>query len=282
MNDPLAHQPRDLKTALEMLRRPNTRAVAGCTDYMVQSAGMDPKPVLVDLLRLPELQGITVADGVVSIGAATTFTTLKAHPVIVAQLPTLSEVSGTIGAWQIQNRATIGGNIANASPAGDSLPVLLSLGASLTLVSSDGERSIPYSDMHVSYRQTALKAGEIIQSIQIPLPPSNAQMVLKKVGTREAQAISKILIAFYAEVENNTFVRIRIGAGSLGPVPLRLGKTEAMLMGQNIDKKLARAAAASARQAVTPIDDVRSTATYREAVLGQVIQRMVMNAQTKI
>ena len=274
------HSPRRLSEALRILAdSPGAMPVAGCTDLMVvDHATGRHHAAVVDVLKLPELRGIHLSDAGLDIGAATTFTQLRGDAQIRAHAPILAEIAGTIGALQIQNRATLGGNIANASPAGDSLPVLLALGASLVLAGPTGEREVPYDAFHLGYRKTALRPGELITRVRIPKAGADAFTAVKKVGTREAQAISKVLVAFYAETAGGRLGEVRIGAGSVAATPVRLRDTEALITGQRVTDGLARDAAETARREVTPIDDVRSSAPYRHFALGQVVLRMVMEA----
>ena len=276
-----AYQPRSLSEALDLLgdRDLGPVPVAGCTDLMVVDHAEGRLQVAdVDLLGVPELHGVQTTESYVDIGAACTFTELRNDPAVCRELPILAEASATIGGWQIQNRATLGGNIANASPAGDSLPVLLALSAELVLASTRGRRTIPYVAMHTGYRQTALLPGEIIARVRIPRPRSGAVQLYRKVGTREAQAISKVAVAFSARRIEGRLVRTRIGAGSVAATPIRLLGAEQAVEGLIPAGETAERAARFARSEVRPIDDVRSTAEYRRFVLGRVVRRMVLAA----
>ncbi len=158
------------------------------------------------------------------------------------------------------------------------MPVLLALDAELVLVGPAGERTLPYARFHTGYRKTALERGELIARIRIPLPPSDAFQGLRKLGTRRAQAISKVVVAIVAERAAGRFGAVRVGAGSVAPVPLRLGRTEALLRGAKIDERAAARAAACAREEVKPIDDVRSSAAYRAWALGRMVEALVLQA----
>lgn len=275
-----AHSPKKLAVALKLLGAEGTEAVAvaGCTDLMAADhAGGVIRPEVVDISRLPELRGIVLKDGWLDIGAATTFSELRKDEDVLEHFPILAEVSGTIGGWQIQNRATIGGNIANASPAGDSLPVLLALDAELTLASSDGERKVRYSDMHRGYRKTKLRSGELITRVRLPIPLRRMVQVFRKVGTREAQAISKVVIAFTADVEDGRMHHARIAAGSVAATPVRLRKAEKACEGKLVGVVTADEVAGIARGEVKPIDDVRSTGAYRSHIVERIIRRIIIN-----
>ncbi|MDP6762344.1 MAG: FAD binding domain-containing protein [Planctomycetota bacterium] len=254
------------------------RAIAGCTDVLASdaAAGRVP-PAVVDLSRLAELRDIRTAGEEIDIGAAVTFAELRADRLVRRHLPALAEAAATIGAWQIQNRATLGGNAANASPAGDSLPVLLALGARLDLASAAGARSLAYDDFHLDYRRTALGPGELIVRLRLPVPPPGSVQRFEKVGTRSASAISKVVVAFAARRRGACIEGVRLAAGSVGPVPRRLEAAEAVLEGATPATGLAEAAAAAAAAEVRPIDDVRSTAAYRRWVLGRLVRRWVLD-----
>lgn len=275
-----AFRPASIAEALRILGDPGRGAVAiaGGTDLLVPGAPALRRPpdAVVDLLGVAELQGIRVAGGCLDIGAACTFTRIRRDPEVRERLPALAAVAATIGGWQIQNRATIGGNIANASPAGDSLPVLLALGARLLLHGPSGVRAVDYEGFHTGYRRTALAAGEIIARVLVPLPGDGAVALFRKVGTREAQAISKIVVAFAARREGGVLRDVRVAAGSVAPVPVRLRAAEAALEGRPPSVEHATAAGDAARNEVNPIEDVRSTARWRRFALGNVVRRLAL------
>jgi len=270
-----AVRPTSLADALAALAEPSAVAIAGATDLMV-GEGLAEAPAVVDVLRLPELLGIRRTDTCFDIGAATSFSRIRGDLGLCDMFPILGQAAATVGGWQIQNRATLGGNIANASPAGDSLPVLLALDAELVIAGSGGERVLAYRDFHVGYRQTALEPGELIVRVRMPVPSPGVQR-FKKVGTRAAQAISKVVVAFAAESSAGTLTAVRVAAGSVAATPVRLTETEALLTGARPSAGLADRAAACASSEVTPIDDIRSTAAYRRHVIGRVVRRMTLS-----
>ncbi len=269
--------PRSLEEALRCLAEdPNLLPVAGGTDLMV--AQTDKDQGVIDLTRIPELRGIERAKKEWRIGATTTFSEVARSRLIRSVFPVLAEAASVIGGWQIQNRATLGGNIANASPAGDSLPVLLALDAVVIAAGPDGERRIPYSQFHVGYRKTALGPGEIIARIAVPDPPKRSIQLFRKVGTRKAQAISKVVVAMAARKVRSNLEDVRFGAGSVAATPVRLHEAERVCSGKRANESLAEEAANAAMSEVQPIDDVRSTADYRRFVLGRIVRRMVLKA----
>lgn len=270
--------PRSLDEALlQLTQTPDLRPLAGCTDLMVS----EPEdrldwPGVLDLRGISELRGIEWRGETLEIGAVTAFSEIRDSPEVRQSFPALAEAASRIGGWQIQNRASLGGNMANASPAGDSLPVLLVLDAQVVLVGPEGKRSVPYRDFHLGYRQTALGPGEIIGWVQLPKPPVGATQFFRKVGTREAQAISKVVVALLASVSDGQISDYRLAAGSVAEIPVRLTEVEEAMVGRALKPKVADLAGHLAAQAVRPIDDVRSTAEYRRFALAQVVRRMTL------
>jgi xanthine dehydrogenase small subunit len=277
----VALRPRSLEEAVRYLADdPGLVLTAGCTDLMVH-----PPEVLqrmervLDLLAIPELRGIRELDGSLGgleIGATTTFDEIRRSPAVRATFPALADAAGQIGGWQIQNRATLGGNMVNASPAGDSLPVLLVLDARIVVAGPDGFREIPYSAFHTGYRKTALEPGEIVARIRLPRPAPGTVQVFRKVGTREAQAISKVVVALAARIVDGRIADLRLAAGSVAATPVRLRAAEESVRRMPPGPEAAVRAGRAAADAVTPIDDVRSTAEYRRFALERVVRRMVL------
>ncbi len=246
--------------------------IAGGTDVMVlYAAGKLPARKLVNIGDLRELRRIEVTSSEARIGAGCTYTDLRQHSVIASEFPLLARAAAWTGGIANQNRGTLGGNIANASPAGDSLPVLLVYDADLILVSVRGERRIPYRTFHTGYKKTLLAPDELIHSICISKNLKGYISYAKKVGARNAQAISKVFLAALARISNTTIEDVRLAAGSVGPIPVRLAATERALAGRAIDNSLLEAAGNVMAQEVQPIDDIRSTAEYRTVVLRNLL-----------
>ena len=276
---PRAFSPATLTEAVRVLRRhPEAVPMAGCTDLMVRPPEdlVEMGPFL-DLTRIRALRGIRREEEGLRIGAAVTFTRIGRSRRVRAAYPILAEAASSIGSWQIRNRATLGGNMANASPAGDSLPVLLALDAVVVTVGPRGRREVPYARFNLDYRQVDLAPGEIIGWVKLPAPAANAVQRFRKVGTREAQAISKVVVAMSAERNGEGLRNVRFGAGSVAPTPVRLREVEAACEGGRPGPELADRAAEAAMDSVHPIDDVRSTAEYRRAILGRVVRRMILS-----
>ena len=273
-----AFAPKSLEeTLLRLAEHPDLRPLAGCTDLMV-SEPEDRRglPGVLDLQSVPELRGIEWRGGSLEIGAVTPFSEIRDSPEVQQSFPVLAEAASKIGGWQIQNRASLGGNMANASPAGDSLPALLVLEAQVVLLGPEGRRTVHYGEFHRGYRETALGPGEIIGWVQLPKPPEGATQLFRKVGTREAQAISKVVVALLASVSDGQISEYRLAAGSVAETPVRLTEVEEAMVGQSARAAVADQAGHLAAQAVRPIDDVRSTAEYRRFVLAQVVRRMTL------
>jgi CO/xanthine dehydrogenase FAD-binding subunit len=246
--------------------------IAGGTDVMVQyAAGKLPSRKLVSLWNLPELRRIEVSESELEIGAGCTYTDLREHEVVKREFPLLASAARWTGGIANQNRGTLGGNIVNASPAADSLPALLVYEAELILVSARGERRIPYTDFHTGYKRTLLAADELVRAICMPRRFSGYISYSRKVGARNAQAISKVCVAALALLGDEVVQDVRIAAGSVAPVPVRLRQTERLLMGKAIDASLAQQVRKTVAKEVRPIDDIRSTAAYRSAVLGNLL-----------
>ncbi len=251
--------------------------MAGGTDLLVQITGEigELPDRIIDIWRLDELRGITVEDDALVIGALTTYTDIRRSAEVRDHLPALADASATIGAAQIQNRGTLGGNAANASPAGDTLPILLAADAELVAGSARGERTIPAGEFWPSYRKTALADDELLVRVRFPIVPGR-QVRFRKVGTRRAQAISKVVMALaWRSDESGAWRDVRLALGSVAATPIRAPETEATMEGAQPTAETADAAARTLAQEISPIDDVRSTADYRRAVASRVLHRLI-------
>jgi CO/xanthine dehydrogenase FAD-binding subunit len=268
--DPRSYEirsPRDLREALDLLAAdPGLRLLAGGTDLMVlYAAGKLPAARMLDLWGIDALRGITVRDDEVALGALTTYTEVQEHPVLRAEFPMLVQAASETGGWAIQNRGTLGGNIANASPAADSPPALLAYGASVELIAAQGARTVPYERFHTGYKQTVLAPGELIGRVLLPRHQAGGRRhYYRKVGPRRAQAISKVCFAGCADLDAAGAPRaVRIALGGVAPVVVRCPRTEALLAQGERDEAALRASLVGE---ISPIDDVRSSARYRRAV----------------
>ncbi len=256
---------RSLSEAYSVLQaRPaGLRVLAGGTDFMVSlnaRVGIERVGHVLDIWRVPELRGISHADGMLRIGALTTYSELMRSELVLSKLPALAAVSREVGAWAIQNRGTLGGNVCNASPAGDTLPLLLACEARFVAGGPRGEREIASDSFFVGYRKTALAADELLLRVLIPDGP---RLVYRKVGTRKAQSISRTIVAVRGAGRE-----VRIAAGCVAPVPLRCRNAEqAVRDGGDVRAALERD--------IQPIDDVRATALYRSRVTANVLARLL-------
>lgn len=266
-------RPRDLDEAVATrAAHPDWMVLAGGTDLMV-NANHRPVPAgILDLWRLPGLGGITTSDGRITIGAGTTWSEVERHPDVRAQLLPLAQAAREIGALQIQARGTLGGNVGTSSPVGDSLPVLLALDATLVLAGPRGRREVPYRSFCTGYRKTELAADELIVAAVIPIPSAGTRTTWRKVGTRRAQSISKVMGAASITLDGSTVVDARVALGAVADRPIRVAEVEAAVRGLPL-AQAADAARTALRGAIRPIDDVRSTSTYRRDVAENIVAR---------
>jgi CO/xanthine dehydrogenase FAD-binding subunit len=254
--------PRTLRDALRMLREEGPlMPLAGATDlYVALNFGTLPATRFLNLWSLDQLRRITVRGEVLSIGALATYTAVIHSRLVRKRLPMLVRAAREVGGRQIQNRGTLGGNVANASPAGDTLPVLAAANAVVVLRSVDGERRVPFDRFYTGYRQSVRREDELIVALEVP--PVEGMQWFRKVGTRAAQAISKVVMA---AVRGREF---RVALGSVAPTVVRLPRTEQVLATGDLEL-----AARMLRDEIAPIDDLRSTADYRRDVAANLLRR---------
>lgn len=263
------HAPIDLRDALSIIaREPGMwRLLAGGTDLMVlKEARTLPPGKYLSVWGLPELRGIDVDDGTIAIGALTTYTDVLQHPELASDCPLLLDAARETGGVATQNRGTIGGNIANASPAADTPPALLVYDAELEIASVRGTRRIPYDRFHTGYKTMDLEKDEILKRIHVTRAHSGWTTMYRKVGPRRAQAISKVCFAAGADARGGILDDVRIALGSVAPTVVRCRTVENALRGRRLTPGLIAQAQALLLQDIAPIDDVRSTAAYRRRV----------------
>jgi len=275
--------PLELDEALEtMAREPGEwRPFAGGTDIMVlleQGKLADRK--FLSVARLKGLRGFALTDHHVTLGAMITYRQVQTTAVLKQEFPLLCRAAHETGGIATQNRGTLGGNIANASPAADSPPALLVYDAELELVSASGRRWVPYADFHLGYKRMDMRPEEVIRNIRLPRTKKSWRQSYRKVGTRRAQAISKVCFAGAAQVEGDRIKDARIALGSVAPTPLRCCKTEALLRGQPTREMIHEACHQLARE-IQPIDDFRSTARYRTRVAQGLLQEFLLGLMTQ-
>ena len=254
--------------------------IAGGTELMVAlNTGRLGSRSLISIQHLRELRFIRINANAVQIGAGTTFTDIRRNETIAGELPLLVQAASWTGSIANQNRGTIGGNICNASPAADSPPALLAYDATVTLLSVRGERTLPYSEFHLGYKKMDLESDEILYSVSVPRRYSEWRQYIRKVGTRNAQAISKTALACVALTEQQKIKEIRIGAASLADRPLRCMAVEDALRGSSLTadaiEETVRAGRAALIREAKPIDDIRSTAMYRSVVAANLLEEFL-------
>ena len=275
--------PASLDEALTLLgNEPGVwKPFAGGTDLMVLlEADKLPHRNYLNIWPLKELRGINIANDYVTLGTLTTYTDVQSDQVLRREFPMLCQAASETGGLAIQNRGTLGGNIANASPAADSPPALLAYDAEIELVSSSGSRWIPYDGFHSGYKQMDLRPGELLSHIRLPRTTSNLKHYYRKVGTRKAQAISKVCFAAVAQIENGRVMDARVVLGSVAPIVLRCKETENVIRGEVLDADTVKLARETLMREISPIDDVRSTAGYRLRVAANLLVDFLVTARS--
>ena len=261
-------------------RPPGLRVLAGGTDLMVQinaRVDLDNLGQILDIWGLHPLRGVELRGDKLIIGALTTYMDLIQSPLVRARFPALADVSREVGAWAIQNRGTLGGNVCNASPAGDTLPLLLAADAQFILGGPRGERAVAASDFFVGYRKTALAGDELLLRVEVPTQSRKPgeKVLYRKVGTRRAQSISRILLAVGANVVGKSLHNVRLAAGCVAPVPLRCRAAESALEGKQLDPEVLSSARDALEADIHPIDDIRGTAEYRRTASANVMEQLL-------
>jgi CO/xanthine dehydrogenase FAD-binding subunit len=258
--------PRDLSNTLALLTgEPGVwKPFAGGTDLMVLlEAGKLAHRKFLNIWNLMELRGIEVSPSHITIGALTTYSDVRRHEILTREFPLLCRAAAETGSIATQNRGTLGGNIANASPAADSPPALFVYDAELELVSANSARWLPYQGFWTGYKQIALRNDELVRAIRLPRQKDDWSYFYRKVGTRRAQAISKVCFAGAARTESGRIADVRIALGSVAPMVLRAIETEKVLRGERLAAAIVQQARETLAREIAPIDDMRSTARYR-------------------
>lgn len=273
--------PTELAEALAALSHTSPPEIlAGGTDLWPKwSAGQARPAHVLSLHRLADLRRIEPGRGVLRIGAMCTHADLQRSTEVRQACPALAEAAGTIGAVQVQNQGTVGGNVVNASPAADLPPPLIAAGTEVELASTGGTRRVPLDRFYTGYRQIDRRLDELLVAVIVPALPRGAREHFRKVGTRRAQAISKVVGGCRLELDDDgrSIAGAGIAFGSVAPVVLRLAALESWLVGRCADESTARGAEELARAAVTPIDDVRSSAAYRRHVVGRIVYGWILD-----
>ena len=258
--------PASLADALTLLKNePGVwKPFAGGTDLMVLlEAGKLVHRNYINIWGLHELRGIEATDTHITLGALTTYTDVQASPILRREFPMLCQAASETGGLAIQNRGTLGGNIVNASPAADSPPALLVYDAEIELVSTRGFRWAPYQGFHTGYKEMHIEPDELLARIRMPRNTVDMKHYYRKVGTRKAQAISKVCFAAVGKTNDEQIADTRIAVGSVAPIVVRCVQTENTLRRQKLDDATIQIACDTLVQEISPIDDIRSTAKYR-------------------
>ena len=275
--------PRSLPELVDLLaarseQGQETLLLAGGTDWYVERhvsplADTETFPLVADVTRVPELRGISLADGTLSIGAAATYLEIARSPAVASAAPLLPAMCRDVGAWQIQARGTLGGNLASGSPAADGVCALAALDTTVVLAGARGERKVPLGRYYTGYKRSVREVDEVVVRFEIRVPSPSARWVWRKVGARLAQAISKVALAGVAQVEGGRLTRLGLGMASVAPTVAFLPSVRALGLSRPL-ASIADADLEAATQAdVSPIDDVRSTAAYRRHVAGALVRR---------
>jgi CO/xanthine dehydrogenase FAD-binding subunit len=270
--------PGSLSEALGLLaREPGIwQPFAGGTDLMVLlEAGKLSHKRFLSLAKLEDLRGFETTADAITMGALTTYSDILKHPVLQSEFPLLCSAARETGSVATQNRGTLGGNIINASPAADSPPALLVYDAEIELVSTRAVRWVPYQGFHTGYKKMQLAPDELLRAIRLPRHAKAWKQYYRKVGTRKAQAISKVCFAGAALMEAGTIRDIRIALGSIAPTVLRAVKTEAVLRNAKVRPEIIVAAKETLAREISPIDDIRSTARYRLRVMQNLLEEFL-------
>ena len=245
---------------------------AGGTDLMVLlEAGRLQHSNYINIWPLGELHQIQVTENHITLGALTTYTEVQSSAILRSEFPMLCQAASETGGLAIQNRGTLGGNIVNASPAADSPPALLAYDAEIELTSTKSSRWIPYQGFHTGYKEMQMEPNELLTRIRLPRQTSNCLHYYRKVGTRKAQAISKVCLAALGRQEDHRISDIRIALGSVAPIVIRCVSTESQLRGKPLDAATINLARESLKKEIAPIDDIRSTAAYRLRVAANLL-----------
>ncbi len=272
------HRPASLQDALELLENYNGKAkpLAGGTDLIVQMRDRKAAPGhIVDLAHLKELDYIVADRELVRIGALTRIASIQGSELITRMAPILARATDQFASWQIRNIGTIGGNLCNASPAADTAPPLMVLGARVRTKSASRERDIPLEQFFEGPGQTALDPAELVTEVAFKAPTREAQWSYFKLGRRSGNTLSIVSLAATFDVDGGEMCRARIALGAVAPVPLRPKRTEAMLEGAKLDVETGIRAGELVAAEVAPISDVRASADYRTAMSSLLVRKSI-------
>ncbi|WP_437670991.1 FAD binding domain-containing protein [Sorangium sp. So ce131] len=260
---------------VEQELRPPLDVVAQGAAGPTADAGPGSPPLVIDVSRLADLRGISLAGDTLRVGAATTYLEMRRSDVILGRAPLLARMSRDVGAVQIQARGTLGGNLATASPAADGVAALAAYDATVVVQSVRGERRIPMSALQTGYKRTTRAPDEVIVAVEIALPEPGSPWYWRKIGARRAQAISKVALAAVAEVRAGRLSRLGLGMASVAPTTALLPHVRALCLSRPLAELTAAEVDAAVAQDISPIDDVRSTRAYREHCARGVVRELL-------
>ena len=269
-------RPKDVNEALGKLREAEVWPLSGGTNLFVDvRAGTIRPRVVLDIGFLQELRGLTYEKGLIEIGPCLTMTELANSPLIKWKAPLLGQSALSVGGPQIRNRATLGGNIASASPAADTVVALVSLGATVLLQSTKGVRKVLLEDLFVGPGQAKIEKDELLTRIFFKAPSSNERGFFYKLGRRNALSVAVVNLGILAKTDETTrkWESVRIVLGSVAPTVMRAKKAEALLSNRLVDENLVREAAKTAASECSPISDIRSSADYRRSMVEGLLER---------
>jgi CO/xanthine dehydrogenase FAD-binding subunit len=277
------YEPESLDEALKILDQTEAVPISGGTNMVVDlRSGRHSPPAIMDIHGLQELRGILEINGLVVVGGGVTIAELEKSPIITKHAHILWEAARSFANPLIRNRATIGGNLADASPAADTATPLLALGASLVLSNAGGSRVVPLDEFFVHVRKTTLQPNELITSLSWQIPPAASVGVYYKLGLRKADAISVVSLAVVLEADGDAIGRVRIALGSVAPKPIRVKTAEDVLKDRKLDDELIKKAARLAAETVFPITDVRASASYRYEMVETLTSRLLRQASSQL
>jgi carbon-monoxide dehydrogenase medium subunit len=276
-------QARTLPEAIAVLGQDEgTRIVAGATDFLVRwRQGLWKPRAVLSIQRIPGLDGVEYGEATgLSLGPLVSIRTLELHPLLQRHYPALSQAASTFAGVQIRNLATVGGNVCNASPSGDTLPALIAYAAECRLVGPEGERLVPLESFFMGPGRTALRPGEILVGLHLPPPPPRRGALYIKHSPRSAMDISTVGVAAMVTLEgqNDLCREVRISLGAVAPTVVRARSAEDLLRGQRLEAGLIQEAARLASEAARPIDDIRGTARHRRAIVEALTGRTLRSA----
>jgi CO/xanthine dehydrogenase FAD-binding subunit len=265
-----------VEEALELLAAGGGEAkvIAGGTDLLVNILeGLESPPALIDIGELTELKGIEEKEGLIELGPLVTHAEVEGSELLRKNAPVLVAACSEVGAVQIRYRGTIGGNIATASPSGDTVPAFYVLGATVVIRSGQGEREIAIEDFFTGVKRTVLEPGELIVKIRFPIPPESARTFFNKLGQRKALAIAKVSVAGYLDFKGGVVEEARIALGAVAPTVIRAEKAEQSLKGKELSEEVIAEAGRLTTEASKAITDIRSNAEYRDEMAGLLLTR---------